>query len=345
MDKLAGDVARSQPSLSRKRPGRIWSFAVRTLAPLALASATLAGAAAEDWPTRSIKAIVPLTPGSATDTVARIVLDQLSTQLGQPVVVENRPGAGNTIGMAAAARSDPDGYTILINSSSHTIVPATYHSLPFDTARDLKPVIALGNMPAVLVVSAKSDYRGLADFVAAAKARPGALNYASAGTGNFSHLATETLRMAAGFEAVHVPSKGAPEAITEVLARRVDFFVSPLTVANPFIKDGSLRPLAVTGSQRASELPDIPTTVEAGYPGSTYNFWVAMFAPAKTPAAVLDRLNRETARALENPAVREKLKTLGVDPMPLSAEAFDAMVRSEIELNARIATAVGLQIN
>lgn len=312
---------------------------------LALVFLVPGAARAEEWPTKPIRAIVPLTPGSATDTIARIVLDQVASQLGQPIIVENRPGAGNTIGMAAAARSDPDGYTILINSSSHTIVPTTYRNLTFDTARDLKPVVPLGNMPAVLVVSAKSDYRTLADFVAAAKARPGALNYASAGAGNFSHLATEAFRMAAGFEAVHVPSKGAPEAITEVLARRVDFFVSPLTVANAFMKDGSLRALAVTGSQRSSEWPDIPTTAEAGYPGSTYNFWVGMFAPAKTPAAILGRLHVETAKALKSPAVREKLTKLGVDPMPLTAEQFEGVVKNEIELNAKIATAVGLQIN
>jgi tripartite-type tricarboxylate transporter receptor subunit TctC len=191
--------------------------------------------------------------------------------------VENRPGAGNTIGMATAARSDADGYTILINSSSHTIVPATYGNLPFDTLRDFTPVIPLGNMPTVLVVSPSKGYKNLADFVAAAKAKPGLMNYSTAGAGNFSHFASEVFRRAAGFQAVHVPSKGAPEALMEVLADRADFFFAPLIVALPFLKDGRLQALAVSGSQRAAALPDVPTTVEAGFPNSEYNFWVGMF--------------------------------------------------------------------
>ncbi len=206
-------------------------------------------AVAQDWPTKAIRAIVPLTAGSATDMIGRTVLDQLSQQLGQPIVVENRPGAGNTIGMATAARSDADGYTILINSSSHTIVPATYGNLPFDTLRDFTPVIPLGNMPTVLVVSPSKGYKNVADFVAAAKAKPGSMNYSTAGAGNFSHFASEVFRRAAGFQAVHVPSKGAPEALTEVLADRVDFFFAPLIVALPFLKDGKVQALAVSGSQ------------------------------------------------------------------------------------------------
>ncbi len=315
------------------------------LSMLVFALCTLSAVSAQEWPTRNIRAIVPLTAGSATDTIARIVLNQLSSQLGQPIIVENRPGAGNTIGMAAAAHSDPDGYTILINSSSHTIVPATFRSLQFDTVRDLKPVIPLGNMPAVFVVSPSKRYKNLADLVAAAKAKPGSMNYSSAGVGNFSHLATEVFRRAAGFEAVHVPSKGAPEAVTEVLAQRVDFFLSPLIVARPFLTDGSLQALAVSGSQRATALPDVPTTVEAGFPNSEYNFWVAMFAPSKTPSAILDRLYQETVKALQNATVREKLEKLGADPMPLNSEAFGKLVRDEIVLNTKIATAVGLKIN
>ena len=209
-------------------------------AALVVTSLACGAALAQEWPAKTIRAIVPLTAGSATDLIARAVLDQVASRLGQPIVVENRPGAGNTIGMAAAAQSDPDGYTVLVNSSSHTIVPATYGSLPFDTLRDLTPVIPLGNMPTVLVVSPSKGYRTLADLVAAAKAKPGAMNYASAGAGNFSHFATEVFRRAAGFEAVHVPSKGAPEALTEVLAERVDFFFSPLIIALPFLKDGRL---------------------------------------------------------------------------------------------------------
>ena len=163
------------------------------------------------------------------------------------MIVENRPGAGNTTGMAAAARAAPDGYTILINSSSHTIVPATFTDLPFDTLSDFAPIVPLGNIPTVLVVSASKGYRSLADLIATAKAKPGAMNYSSAGAGNFSHFAAEVFRRSAGFEAVHVPSKGAPEALTEVLTDRVDFFFSPLILALPFVKDGKLKALAVSG--------------------------------------------------------------------------------------------------
>jgi tripartite-type tricarboxylate transporter receptor subunit TctC len=313
----------------------------------ALAGATLARAArAQDvWPTRTIRAIVPLTAGSATDIVARTVLEQVSNQLGQSIIVENRPGAGNTTGMAAAARAAPDGYTILINSSSHTIVPSTYSNLSFDTLQDLVPIVPLGNIPTVLVVSPSKGYKNLADFVAAAKAKPGSMNYSSAGAGNFSHFATEVFRRAAGFEAVHVPSKGAPEALTEVLTERVDFFYSPFILALPFIKDGKLQALAVTGSQRAVALPEVPTTVESGYPDSEYNFWVGMFAPAKVPASVLDTLYRQSATAVQNPAVREKLAKLGVDPMILTPAAFAKLVREEVATNTRIATAVGIKAN
>lgn len=300
---------------------------------------------AQEWPAKTIRAVVPLTAGSATDIVARSVLDQISKGLGQPIIVENRPGAGNTIGMAAVARSDPDGYTILINSSSHTIVPATFTNLSFNTLQDLIPVIPLGNMPSVLLVSPSNGYKNLADFVAAAKAKPGLMNYSTAGAGNFSHFASEVFRRAAGFEAVHVPSKGAPEAITELLAGRVDFFISPLILALPHLKDGRLQVLAVSGSQRAMALPDVPTTAEAGYTNSEYNFWIGMFAPSKTPFSILDKLQLAGRKALQSPSVREQLAKLGIDPMALSSLAFTKLVQEEVAINTKIATAAGIKAN
>ena len=300
---------------------------------------------AQEWPAKTIRAVVPLTAGSATDIVARSVLDQISKELGQPIIVENRPGAGNTIGMAAVARSDPDGYTILINSSSHTIVPATFTNLSFNTLQDFIPVIPLGNMPSVLLVSPSNGYKNLADFVAAAKAKPGLMNYSTAGAGNFSHFASEVFRRAAGFEAVHVPSKGAPEAITELLAGRVDFFISPLILALPHLKDGRLQVLAVSGSQRAMALPDVPTTAEAGYTNSEYNFWIGMFAPSKTPFSILDKLQLAGRKALQSPSVREQLAKLGIDPMALSSLAFTKLVQEEVAINTKIATAAGIKAN
>jgi tripartite-type tricarboxylate transporter receptor subunit TctC len=300
---------------------------------------------AQAWPAKPIRAVVPLTAGAATDIMARTVLDQVSAQVGQPIVVENRPGGGNTIGMAAVAKADPDGYTILVNSSTHTVSPATRSNLPFDPTGDLAAVIPLGNMPVVMVVNPSKGYKRLSDFVAAAKAKPGSINYASAGAGNSSHLNGERFRLAAGIEAVHVPQRGAPEALTEVMAGRLDFYFAPLLNSLPFLKDGQLQALAVSGSQRASALPDVPTTVEAGYPNSEYNFWAGVFAPAKVPADIRARLHEEIAKALARPATKERLRNLGADPMPLTAAQFEALVRSEIEVNTALVKAAGIKVN
>ena len=200
---------------------------------------------------------------------------------------------------------------------------------------DLAPIVPLGNMPVVMVFNPSRGYKTLADFVAYAKANPGKINYASAGAGNSSHLNGERFRLAAGIEAVHLPIKGAPEALTEVIAGRADFYFAPLVNALPLLKDKQVVALAVSGSQRASALPDVPTTVQAGIPNSEYNFWVGMFAPAKTPAPIREKLYAEMAKALANPAVQEKLKNLGADPMPLNSAQFDALVKQEIETNTR----------
>jgi tripartite-type tricarboxylate transporter receptor subunit TctC len=210
---------------------------------------------------------------------------------------------------------------------------------------DLAAVIPLGNMPVVLVVNPSKGYKQLSDFVAAAKARPGTVNYASAGAGNSSHLNGERFRLAAGFEAVHLPFKGAPEALTEVVAGRADFYFAPLINALPLLKDGQLQALAVSGSMRASALPHVPTTVEAGYPNSEYNFWAGVFAPAKTSAEIRARLHAEIAKALVHPAIRQKLNELGADPMPLTSEQFEALVRREIETNTQLVKAAGIKVN
>jgi tripartite-type tricarboxylate transporter receptor subunit TctC len=317
----------------------------RLMLACALVLCSVASAWPQAWPNRPIRAIVPLTPGAATDIMARAVLEQVSSQVGQPIVVENRPGAGNTIGMAAVAKADPDGYTILVNSSTHTVSPVTRSSLPFHPTEDLAGIIPLGNMPVVMVVNPSKGYKTLSDFVAAAKAKPGSVNYASAGAGNSSHLNGERFRIAAGFQAVHVPQRGAPEALTEVVAGRLDFYFSPLLNALPFLKDRQLQALAVSGSQRASALPDVPTTVQAGYPNSEYNFWAGVFAPAKIPRDIRLKLHEEIVKALVHPAMSEKLKNLGADPMPMTPDEFDAHVRAEIELNRELVKAAGIVVN
>ena len=301
--------------------------------------------AAQDWPTKPLRVVVPLTAGAATDIMARTVFEQLSALIGQPTVVENRPGAGNTLGMAQVAQAEPDGHTLLANSSTHTVSPTTRSKLPFDVLTDLAGIIPMGNMPVVFVVNPKKGYKKLSDFVDAARAKPGSINYASAGAGNSSHLNGERFRLAAKFDAVHVPQRGAPEALTEVIAGRLDFYFAPLLNALPFLKDGQLQALAVSGSFRATALPNVPTTVEAGYPNSEYNFWAGVFVPGKTPVAIRNKIHGEIVKAMKTPALAERLKNLGADPMPLTPAQFDALVRKEIEVNAALVKAANIVVN
>jgi tripartite-type tricarboxylate transporter receptor subunit TctC len=304
---------------------------------------TPATSAAQAWPTKTVRVITPLTPGSATDILARTVAERLSGQLGQPVVVENRPGASTTIGAAAVAKADPDGHTILVTSSAHTVAPFLYSNLSYDTARDLAGVTPLANLPTVLLVSPSKGYKSVHDLVAAARAKPGSINYASAAAS--TQLNAERFRRSARFEAVHIPFKGAPEALTEVMAGRVDFYFSPIAPALPLLRDGKLLALAIGASKRASILPDLPTTIEAGFPDSDYNFWVGMFVPARTPLEVINRLHRESAAALQLPEVRERIARLGAEPMAMTPMQFDSYVRDELRANAVLVKAAGITAN
>jgi tripartite-type tricarboxylate transporter receptor subunit TctC len=308
------------------------------------AGAAVAPALAQEWPTRQpIKVIVTLSPGSATDVLARIAFEQVSKQIGQAIVIENRPGAGQRIGTTAASRAEPDGYTLLVNSSTHTLFSAMFTNLQFDVTRDFVALAPLASIPTVMVTPPSRGWTSLADFVAQAKAKPGAINYGSGGIGNSTHLAAERVRMAAGFEGAHVPFAGAPEAINEVVAGRVDFYFSPVPPALSLIRGGQLKPLAVTSARRSSVLPDVPTTVEAGVPNSGYEVWVGAFAPAKTPRPIVDRLARELSAALLTPQVREKYAALGADPMPMGPREFDDYIAKELELNVAIVKAVGIK--
>jgi tripartite-type tricarboxylate transporter receptor subunit TctC len=299
---------------------------------------------AQTWPTRPIKAIVPFSAGSAVDIVARTVLDQLATQLGQPIVVENRVGAGGTLGVGAVAKADPDGYTLLVHSTTHVVTASTYSNPGYDTRRDFAAITALASLPNVLVVP-PNKYKTLKDLVAAAKAKPGELNYASPGAGSAGHLNAERFLMASGIQAQHIPFKGGPEALTDLMADRVQFYFIPLPPARGLIAGGKVGVLAVSGSKRASALPDIPTTVEAGFPNSEYNFWVGMFAPAATPKAIVDKLNAETVKALQSSGVKEKLANIGGDPMPMTPAEFAAFVNKETDVNAALVKAAGIKIN
>lgn len=298
---------------------------------------------AQVWPAKPIRAVVPVGAGSSTDIVHRLVLEQLSSQLGQPVVVENRVGAGGTIGSAVVARAQPDGYTLLAHGSAHTIAPALYKGLLYDPARDFAAVAPIGISPSVLVVSPAKAMKNAADLVAAAKARPNTLNFSSVGIGTATHLSAERFVSSASVQVVHIPFKGGAEAMTEVIAGRVDFFFGPVALVLPHIREGKLSALAVNTDRRSPALPEVPTLREAGFREAEYPIWFALFAPARTPREIVERLNRETLRALQTPKVREKLAGLGVDPMPMSPEEFAAHVEREVALNAALAQKAGLK--
>src|SRR5687767_4622056 len=300
-------------------------------------------ASAQGWPAKPIRAIVPVGAGSSTDIVHRIVLEQLALQLGQPVVVENRVGAGGTVGSASVAKAQPDGYTLLAHGSAHTIAPAIYKSLPYDPARDFAAIAPLGVSPSVLVAAPSKGMKTAGDLVAAAKARPNALDFSSVGIGTATHLSAERFVSSTGVQAVHIPFKGGAEAMTEAIAGRVDFFFGPVALVLPHIRDGRLAALAVNTDKRSPALPQVPTTREAGFSDAEYPIWFGLFAPAGTPREIVERLHRETVSALRTPKVQEKLAALGVDTMPMSPAEFATHIEREVGLNAALVQKVGLK--
>ena len=302
-------------------------------------------AKAQSWPTKTLRAVVPYGAGSTTDIIPRVVFEQLSPQLGQPIVVENRAGAGGTIGAASVAKAEPDGYTFLVNSSAHTISPALYSNLGYDPGRDFAAVVPLGISANVLVVSPEKGFKTVGDLVAAAKAKPGALNFSSVGVGTATHLSAERFRLSAGVEAVHIPFKGGAEAMLEALAGRVDFFFGPVGLVLPHIREGKLVALVVNAPKRAAALPDVPTTSEAGLVDAEYPIWFGLFAPSKTPRDIVDKLHRETVTALQAPRTLKKLSALGVDPMLMAPKEFDAHVQREIAVNAKLVKTIGIKAN
>ena len=309
-------------------------------ATLALAACAAFG---QPYPAKPIRIIVPFTPGSATDTMARPVADKLASAFGQPVLVENRPGAGGTIGIAVLAKSPADGYTLAVVSTGHVVNPVLYANLPYDTLKDFAGVALLAGQPSVLVVAPSLGVRSAKDLVAMAKAKPGQLNYATAGTGSAAHISAEKFRMAAGIDAVHVPLKGSPESVTETIAGRTHFTLTPLTTAVGQIRGGQLLALAVSTGKRSSALPEVPTIAEAGFPKAAFNFWVGMLAPAGTPKEVLGKLNAEIQKALAAPDMQERLGKLGAEAMNQSPEQFDAFLREEYATLGEVMRASGVK--
>jgi tripartite-type tricarboxylate transporter receptor subunit TctC len=317
-------------------------FLATSAAALALPALPRA-ARAQAWPNRTIRAICPFTAGSTIDILGRIVTEPLSQALGQAIVVENRGGAGGSIGSAAVAKAEPDGYTLLINASAHTAAPAAYPNIAYDPARDFAGVAMIGVVPNVLLIAPSKNIRSAQELVARAKA--GDMTYASAGTGSATHWAAERFRLSAGFTATHVPFRGGPDALTEVMTGRVDFMCIGTSSGLPFIRDGRLLALAVTTQKRSAALPEVPTTLELGYSDSDYTFWNGFLAPAQTPKTIVERLYGEITKILAQPAVQDKLKAQGVEPLPLSPDEFDALMRREIASNLALAKAAGLKFN
>ena len=295
-----------------------------------------ASASAQDYPTKTVRLVVPLSTGAGADVAARLVAARMSEHWKQPVIVENRPGAGGQIGTAAVVKAEPDGHTLLVQSSSHAANPAIYRSLPYDAQKDLVDVAILGKTPYVMVSSASGPYRTLKALFDAARAKPGEIAYSSAGLGTSTHLAAEYLIGLAGVRMIHVPFKGSPEALQDVLGGRSAFYMAPVNVALGLLKDGKLVPLGVSTRSRAEVLPDVPTLASQGLADYEVTLWFGMWAPAATPPAVVRKLNAAMNAIVQEPAIREQFSRLGMQPAPMKPEEFARFVRSEIEVYKRI---------
>jgi len=315
------------------------------LLPAIFATAMLvsASAVAQTYPSKTVRLVSGVTPGSASDTMARIIAEKMQASLGQPVIVENRLGLGGLIGAASVAKGEPDGHTIMIYASAYTIAPLINPGVL--DPKDLVPVATIATTPTVLVVRPDRGWKNVADLVAAAKAKPGGIVAASAGIGSATHMNLERFRLSAGIEVLHVPLKGAAEALTEVLTGRADlYFALPFQVKGP-VQEGKLVALAVGSPKRSALFASVPTTVEAGYPNSDYNFWVGALVAAKTPRDIVVRLNKEIDRSVNLPEVHERILKLGADPLTMSIAAFEAMIKQEFEENAKLVKAVNMKVN
>jgi tripartite-type tricarboxylate transporter receptor subunit TctC len=295
------------------------------------------------YPNKPVHVIISFTPGSSTDIVGRLVMAKVGEYWNQPVISDNRPGAGGSIGSNAVAKAAPDGYTLLINSSAHAVNPAIYAKLPYDTLKDFIDVVPLSVQPNVLVVNATSPYKNVMDLVNAAKAKPGALNFGHAGIGSGTHLNTERFIAAAAINVTQVPFKGTPEVIAALLSNSVDCYWSPISAGMSAIKGGKLRALAVSSAKRNPTLPEVPTTGEAGVKGADSPLWFGLWAPAGTPADIVQKISADVRKAVADPGVKEKLVNLGNDTMDMSPADFARFVREEVDTYQRVIKAAGIK--
>jgi tripartite-type tricarboxylate transporter receptor subunit TctC len=298
---------------------------------------------AETWPSRLIKATIPFGPGSATDVVPRLVFDRLAVELGQPIVIENRAGAGGTLGTAMVAKADPDGYSVLATSSALTIAPAIFPNLTFDATRDLASVLMIGASANVMIVPVSRPWKTVQDFVADAKAKPGSISFGSVGIGSAVHISTEKFRLAAGIEATHVPYRGGSEVIADILGGRIDLYFCPLATALPLIREGQVRALLVSTPKRVPDLPDVPTPVEIGLKDADSVIWFGVFVPSKTPRDIVEKLHAAGRKVLADPATQANLQKLGIEPMPMTPAEMDDFVKRETAANFELIKASGLK--
>ena len=313
------------------------------LAAASLISLAATPAGTQDYPTKPIRIIVPLTPGSGADIAGRIVARHLSEAWKQAVVVENRPGAGGLIGTQAVVKSDADGYTLLVQSASHAANPAIYKSLPYNPAQDLVDVTILGITPYVMVTARGGEYASLKALIDAAKGKPGAIPFASAGVGSSTHLSAEYFAQAAGVKMLHVPYKGSPEAIQDTIAGRTSFYMAPINTVIGQMKDGKLAALGVTTRRRADVLPDVPTLAEQGISDFDITLWFGVWAPAGTPAVVVQKINAQIATILQGAEVRDQFARLGITPAPMKPDEFARFVREQIGTFQKIVKQADIQ--
>jgi tripartite-type tricarboxylate transporter receptor subunit TctC len=300
-------------------------------------------ARAEDWPSRLIKAVIPFGAGSATDVVPRLVFDRLAAELGQSIVVENRAGAGGTLGTAMVVKADPDGYTLLAHSSALTIAPAIFPNLAFDAGKDLASVLMIGSSANVMIVPPSRPWKTVQDFIADAKAKPGSISFGSVGIGSAVHISAEKFRLAAGIEATHVPYRGGAEVIADILGGRLDFYFCPLATALPLIQEGRVRALLVSTPKRVADLPDVPAPPEVGLKNAESEIWFGVFMPGKTPREIIEKFHAAGIKVLNDPAMQDSLKKLGVEPLPMTPAQMDDLVVRETAANLEVIKAAGIK--
>ena len=319
--------------------------AVPALSLSILALATSAPAqtpSAANYPSKPIKILVGFTPGGGPDIIARVLAQKLTEEWKQPVIVENRLGAGSNIAAQALATSTPDGYTLLSVSSAHAISPAIYGKLPYDVLKDFAGITLTATGPALVIVSAQSGINSMADLIALAKAKPGQMNYSSAGVGSGSQFAVELLKAQAGIDLLHIPFKGIPEALADTMAGRTQVFISPYASAINLVREGRAKAIAVTSRTRMPDLPDLPTVHEAGVPGYQWIFWYGLLAPAKTPQPIIDKLNAQVGAVLQQPQVQQRFAPLGIAPLTGTPQGLDQMVQDEVRSFKKLAQAAAI---